>query len=206
MKLLNICASGSSISFMRSNRATNSTSQGKYKFPKSCILRRACHWNAKSNRTITTKYIFAFGFVFLKNTGQSQVEFFSEYDHPRSTIHQKKLFLPADFGVNLSLLAAHTASSLYPRSKSNPCWAATRLTTCRGKERKLHQGLLELFTKWHEPAYQHWCQTSESAARAQYQHGMRQCSPAVSNTSTANWTQEHSGDLVIWPLVRRRAW
>lgn len=36
---------------------------------------------------------------------------------------------PADFGVNLSLFAAQTASSRYPRSMSKPCWPATRLTT-----------------------------------------------------------------------------
>lgn len=77
MKLLNIWASESSISAMRSNRTTNSTSWGKYKFPKPYILRRAWHWNAKSNRIITTKNVFTFGFVrFLQNARQSQVAFF----------------------------------------------------------------------------------------------------------------------------------
>lgn len=89
MKLLNICASGSSISSMRSNRATNSTSWGKYKFPKSHILRRACHWNAKSNRNITTKHVFSFGFVFLQNARQSQVAFFTEYDYLRINTSKK---------------------------------------------------------------------------------------------------------------------
>lgn len=31
-------------------------------------------------------------------------------------------------------------------------------------------------------------------------------SPVVSSASTANWTQESSGDLVICPLARRKAW
>lgn len=87
MKLLNMSASGSSISSMRSNRATNSTSWGKYKFPKSCILRRACYWNAKSSRTISTECMFAFGFVFLQ-----QVVFFTEYDHLRISNTSNKGF------------------------------------------------------------------------------------------------------------------
>lgn len=36
---------------------------------------------------------------------------------------------PADLGVNLSLFAAQTASTRYPRSMSKPCWPATRLST-----------------------------------------------------------------------------
>lgn len=63
--------------------------------------------------------------------GQSKVD----SNMCQDLLHQKEsrnqFFLPADFGVNLSLLAAQTASSLYPRSRSKPCCAATLLTTCK---------------------------------------------------------------------------
>lgn len=87
MKLLNICASGSNISSITSNKARSNTSCRKHRLLKSRILKTAQHWNANSSSTWAPN--MALGFTARQTVAGSIC---SEYNHPRISNTQQKAF------------------------------------------------------------------------------------------------------------------